>query len=469
MNMDTIQLKQQDVNSVVHPFSSSHFVKQFGPLVIDSGTGCYLTDIEGNRMLSADAGLGATVLGFGHSAIAETMAQACKQLGFQHTAYTSSNSAQIRLASRLLQHAPEHMGKVFFGTSGSDANESAIKIIRLYNTMLEKPQKRKIIARKFSYHGSTLSTGALTRMDCYRDGFSLDEGDVIEIGCPHYESQARDNESVTQFTDRLIAELETAIANEGADHIAAFIAEPVQGGGGALVPTADYFKRVKPILEAHDILFIADEVICGFGRLGSWWGIEQFGVEPDIITCAKALTNGCFPMSAVIFSNEIWQVIEKNFGGLGLFFHGFTSSGHPIGSAVALTTLDCIENEKLVDRSAETGAYLQQRLSEVFENHPHISDIRGMGLMVAFDVYADPESKERFAPELFFTVRVMEHCRRLGLIVRTGGLAETLLLVPPLVISRSEVDELVELLSKGIDATIEEILPVEARTSVSGY
>ncbi len=450
MDIGHKRLKLRDLTSILHPASLISFNEQHGPHIIESGSGCYIKDIDGNVLLSADAGLGATTLGFGNTELAQAMARAGARLGFYQTLANSSNPAQIRLAERLLRLAPDSVSRVIFGNSGSDANDTALKMCRYYNAVRGKPEKRKIITRSLAYHGSTIGTAGLTRLPTYHLGFGIDDSDIVELTCPCHYAFANADESEEAFCDRLVAELEAAIEREGASSIAAMIAEPIMGSGGVIIPPKNYFCRVKAVLEAHDILFIADEVVCGFGRTGAWFGHQHFGIKPDMITLAKGLTSGYFPLSAVLFADKIWRAIRSGYTGLGLFSHGYTTCGHPIGAEVALATLDIIERDDIIARARDTGDYLLKQLRERFANHPNIGDIRGMGLMIGLQLVCDKASKRRFASDVKIASRISESCRQQGVMVRASGYLDAIFLVPPLILTCEEADFLVAQLHAGL-------------------
>ena len=359
MNYSNSQLKQMDNDNILHPVSNNTME---GPQVMISGDGCYVKDSDGKTYLSADAGLGATTLGFGQQSLAKAMSSACDELGFYQTAMNSSNRSQIVLADKLLSYVPDYFSKIFFANSGSEANETALKIVRLFNAVQGKPEKRKFLSRQLSYHGSTMSTVAVTGIPDFHLGFGVDVGDTIFLGCPNYFNFSLPEESETEFSTRLVKELREKIEKEGPENIAAYIAEPIMGCAGALVPPTDYFPQVQAVLKEYDILFICDEVMCGYGRTGKFFGFEHYGIEPDIITSAKGLTSGYFPFSAVFISHKIMEVLNN----LGFFAHVFTTSGHPIGAAVALETLSQLESLNIFNNVCQRSLPWFRIISAIF-------------------------------------------------------------------------------------------------------
>jgi len=446
------QLKQIDIDNILHPFSAISMLKEVGPHVIVSGQGCYVTDSDGKTYLSGDAGLGATTLGFGHPALAKAMYAACNKLGFYQTTINSSNDPQILLAEKLLSYVPDYFSKIFFANSGSEANESALKIARFYNAVQGKPEKRKIITRQLSYHGSTLSTVGVSGIPEFHTGYGINIDDSIYLSCPHHYNFALPGESETEFTARLIQELRGAIEKEGAANIAAYIFEPIMGCGGILEPPADYFTQVQAVLRENKILLICDEVLCGYGRTGTLFGYEHYGVEPDIITSAKGLTSGYFPLSAVFVSHDISKMIARSYNNLGLFAHGFTSCGHPVGASVALSTLSILEESNVMHNVTQRGQQLQQQLNAALGNHPNIGDIRGKGLMVAVQIVKDRISKAQFALEHSPLMAIEKACKDQGLLIRIAPATSSVFLVPPLIISEQEIYELVERFTRAIAA-----------------
>ncbi len=451
------RLAELDKATVLHPVTSIREQQRSAPFVVRSGSGSTIVDADGRSYLDAAAGLWCVNVGYGREELACAAADEMRRLGYFHTFGASSNEPQIRLAERVLRLLHEHAGatqlsRVFFGCSGSDANDTQLKLVRYYNNLRGLPRKKKIVSRLGAYHGLTLASGSLTAIPIYHRAFDLPIEGVLYTSTPHAYRGAAPGEDEEAYSARLAAELEALIAREGADTIAAFIAEPIMGTGGVLVPPRGYFERIQPILRRHDILFIVDEVICGFGRLGSWFGIGCYGLRPDLVTLAKGLTSAYFPMSAVVVSDAVWQVLAAGSEEFGVFAHGFTYSGHPVGGAVGLANLDLIESEGLVENAARMGALLRAGLTERLGDHPNVGEIRGRGLMLGVEFVADRVTREPFPPTVAFHRAVMARARQEGLLVRALPFGDVVSFSPPLCISEGEVLRIVEIFAKVVDA-----------------
>jgi L-2,4-diaminobutyrate transaminase len=341
---------------------------------------------------------------------------------------------------------------VFFGSGGSDANDTNFKLVRYYNNLRGKPEKKKIISRLGAYHGVTYAAGSLTGIPIYHKAFDLPVPGVLHTSCPHFFRYARAGESETAFSDRMVAEVETLIAKEGAETIAAFIAEPIMGTGGVLLPPAGYFENLQKVFDKHDILFIADEVITGFGRTGHWFATGGMQLKPDIVTLAKGITSAYFPVSASVISEKVWNVLKDASAEFGPVMHGFTYSGHPVGAALGLVNIDIMEREGLVEQSAEVGAYLLRLLRERIGGHPHVGEVRGMGQMLAVEFVADKAKRRFFDPKTAAHRVVAAKALEAGVLTRALPFIEVNSFSPPLCMSRAVVEEAVERYSKALDA-----------------
>jgi len=355
------KLQQIDSASILHPATNAHDFSINGPKIIESGNGIYLRDHAGNKLLDAVAGLWCVNVGYGRQELGDAMRNAALDLGYFHTFSGMSNVPQIELSERLLALAPKSLSKVFYGSGGSDGNDSLMKIVWYINNIQGKPKKKKIISRWQAYHGTSIGTASLTGLPTFHNAFDLPIPNVLHTESPDYFRYAREGEGELEFSKRRAQELEDLIDREGADTVAAFIAEPVMGAGGVIEPPQGYFEEIQRVLKKYDILFIVDEVVCAYGRLGKWFGSDVYDLKPDMMTTAKALTSGYFPFSASFVSEEIWEFIKQASVELGNFSHGYTYAGHPIGAAVALANLDIIENEKLVDQASDVGVYFLLR------------------------------------------------------------------------------------------------------------
>ena len=450
------RLETLDRESVLHPATALHTHQADGGMIADRARGVTLTDIHGKEYIDAMAGLWCVNVGYGRTELARAAAEQMEKLGYYHTFAGASNPPQIMLADRLLGLLRDEAGlekpsRVFFGLSGSDANDTQVKLVRYYNNLLGRPEKKKIISRNSAYHGVSVASASLTGLPAFHAAFDLPMEGVLFASTPHHYRNAKPGESEEEFSERLAGELEALIAREGADTIAAMIAEPLMGAGGVIPPPRGYFDRIQPILAENDILLIADEVICGFGRLGSWFGSGHYGLQPDLISMAKGLTSGYLPLSAVVVSEEIWSVLERGSEELGVFAHGYTYSGHPVSAAVAMANLDILESENLVDNAARIGSRLHAGMRSALGEHPNVGEIRGEGMIMALEFVADRTSKEPFDPALAVQKAVAAEAAELGLIVRplpSAGAAVAL--SPPLCLSETESDQIVEILTQAV-------------------
>ncbi|WP_210210741.1 aminotransferase [Mesorhizobium sp. YM1C-6-2] len=452
MNMEThgnFSLEDMDRLSVFHPVSSIADVTANGPTIVSNAEGATVRNRDGKTFIDATAGLWCVNIGYGRPEIAETAANAIRQLSYAHLFAGRSNEATIRVADRLLGLLREHSGapqmaRVFFGSSGSDANDTAYKLIRHYNNLLGRPQKKKVIAQLGGYHGLTYASASLTGIPAYHMAFDLPIDGVLHAQSPHYFRFARPGESETAFCERLVAGLTATIEREGAETIAAFISEPILGTGGVLIPPAGYFEKVQALLAKHDILFVVDEVITGFGRTGNWFGTGTFNLKPDILTTAKGITSAYFPMSATIVSDRIWTALEEASPKAGPVMHGFTYSGHPVGSAIALANLDIIQREGLVEQSAANGPYMLDRLRAALADHPFVGQVRGRGLMIGVEFTADKASRLPFPTGSNPHRLTAKAAEANGVLTRALPFLDANSFSPPLTITRSEIDRAVD-------------------------
>jgi L-2,4-diaminobutyrate transaminase len=448
-------LAEADVESLLHPFTSIPEHLEGGPRIVERAAGVRVWDREGREYIDAMAGLWCVNAGYGREEIARAMEEQARRLPYYHSFLSYSNEPAIRLAERLLRDAPGSASKVFFANSGSEANETQVKLIWYYNNLRGRPEKKKLLARTGGYHGVTLGAASLTGLPLLHDSFDVPLARFRHLGKPHFYRQGREGESERDFSRRLARELEEVIEREGPESVAAFFAEPVMAAGGVIPPPEGYFEEIVPVLREYDVLLVADEVVCGFGRLGSRYGCDRFGLEPDLVTLAKGLTSAYFPMSAAIVSEGIWQVLREHPAPLGLFGHGHTTSGHPVGAAAALANLDLIEGEGLVERAARVGGHLQRRLRAAFSGHPLVGEVRGLGLIAAVELVADRSSRAPFDPVLGVGRRLHEHLREEGLLCRAIG--DSLAFSPPLVIGEEEVDEVVRRFERGLERLAREL------------
>ena len=434
------------MSAVIYPTTNLMATEQ---MVIERGEGVYVYDSQGKQYLEGMAGLWCTGLGYGNRELIDCISEQLGKLSFTHMFSGKTHQPGIDLADKLATMVPVKDAKVFFGNSGSDANDTHIKLLRYYFDVIGKPQKHKIITRDRAYHGVTVAAGSLTSLPANLAHFDapLEALGILRTDHPHYYRGARDGESEAQFVARITDNLEQLILREGADTIAAFIAEPITGASGVIVPPAGYYEKVQAILDKYDILFWADEVITAFGRTGKVFGCETTNIrEPDQMTFAKQLSSAYYPISAAVIRGDIYEAMREPSARVGVFGHGYTYSGHPVGCAAALKTLEIYERDKLYAHAAEMGEYLQGKLAELRE-HERVGEVRGAGLIAAVELVEDKATR---APANDMAKRVTQLCQDNGLIVRNvAGCA--LALCPPLVISRAQVDELVDKLARSID------------------
>jgi L-2,4-diaminobutyrate transaminase len=459
--MDNLEQKtvldELDVKYAFHPFTSVSEHEASGPLMIVEGHGCRLTDSAGNTYLDAMAGLWCVNIGYGNLEMADAMRAQIARLSFYHSFASMANDASTLLAQRLVESAPVPMSKVFFGNSGSDANETQIKIVWYFNNVLGRPEKKKIISRKRGYHGVTVMAAGLTGFDNPHAGFDVPLPMIRHTKAPHRLWEATPGMTDREFSAFLAHDLEELILSEGPETVAAFIAEPVQAAGGVIIPPAGYFEAIGEVLRRYDVLMIADEVVCGFGRLGRWFGTEVFGIKPDLITLAKGITSAYFPLSACLVSERVWQVLEQGSARYGVFGHGYTTSAHPVAAAAAITNLDIIERNHLVERSRDLGMYLQGSLRESFEGHPLVGEVRGQGLIAAVEFVANKDPLTRFDPAQRVSARVARASREHGIITRAISEADVIAFSPPFIVTESEIDSMVKGTRKALDKVAGEL------------
>ena len=447
-------LEDLDRRYVFHPFTSIRDHLQGGALMIVEGSGCSLFDSKGNSYLDAMAGLWCVNVGYGNTEIANAIAAQSKRLSYYHSFSSMGNDVSTHLAERLVTTAPVPMSKVFFGNSGSDANDTEIKLVWYYNNVLGRPEKKKLISRRRGYHGVTALTAGLTGLDNVHAGFDAPLPMIRHVRAPQRLWEAEPGMTDEEFTADLARELEELIVAEGPETVAAFIAEPVQAAGGVIIPPAGYFQAVEEVLRRYDVLLIADEVVCGFGRLGRWFGTERFGIEPDIMTTAKGITSAYVPLSASYVSARVFDVLAQGSDRFGAFGHGYTYSAHPLAAAAALANLDIVERDGLVEQAAKRGAYMLESLRERFEGHAHVGEVRGEGLIAADELVASRDPLERFDPALKVGGRVARASIGHGVITRALPEADTLAFSPPFVVSESEIDQMVDGVRRALDETL---------------
>ena len=441
----------------LHPFTDLKSLASSGPLMIERGQGTRLWDNKGKEYIDGLAGLWCVNIGYGRSEIAEAISRQAKALPYCQAFAGMTSTPPALLSERIVNMAPVNMKRIFFGTSGSDANDTAVKIVWYYNNARRQPKKKKILARSRAYHGVTVASASLTGLEGVHKAFDLPAFDVVRLSAPHYYWAKGDGVSEEEFVDRLIAELEETIEREGAETIAAFISEPIMGAGGVIVPPDGYFRRVQEILKANDILFVADEVICGFGRLGKMFGSQVFDLRPDIITIAKGITSGYQPLSGCMVNADVYKGLESGSSEIGFFGHGYTYSAHPIPAAAALANLDILERENLVKNAADAGSHMQAQLKSRAGSHPLVGDVRGHGLIGAVELSASKDRHVPFAPAMGVAKSVYAEALNQGLITRALQGGDILAFSPPLTITNSEIDEIVDKLVSALNVVADKL------------
>jgi 4-aminobutyrate---pyruvate transaminase len=441
-----------DLQRVFHPNTNLAAHRKAGPLVLTQGEGIRVRDNHGREYIEGMAGLWCTTLGYGETELAEVAAAQIKKLSFTHLFAGKSHEPGIALAEKLVGMAPFDASRVFFGNSGSDANDTQMKLVRYYNNAIGRPRKKKIISRHKAYHGVTLASAGLTGLAPFHAHFDVPLPGILHTDAPYYYRGAEPGESEEDYATRLADRLEQLILAEDPDTIAAFIAEPLMGVGGVLMPPATYFQKVQTVLAKYDILVIDDEVITGFGRTGSLWGAQTFGMKPHTLTAAKALSSAYLPISAVMVPEFLYEPIEQASGKVGLFGHGFTYSGHPVCAAVALRTLEIYEERKLYEHVRRVTPRFQQNLAALAD-HPLVGEARGIGLVGACELVKDKGSKASFDASVAVGAKCMAFCQEHGLIVRAIG--DAVALCPPYIVTDGDIEEIFARYRKGLDATLD--------------
>ncbi len=440
----------RDIDYLVHGYTNLKKHEERGPLIITGGSGIRVTDEQGKSYIEGLAGLWCTSLGFQEDRLIDAATQALKTLPYYHGFAHKTADVTIDLAEKLISIAPVPMSKVLFANSGSEANDLAIKLIWYYNNALGRPEKKKIISRMRAYHGITVATGSLTGLPPIQEDFDLPIERILHTDCPHFYRGAKEDETEEDFATRCAKNLESMIIDEGPDTVAAFFAEPVMGAGGVIVPPPTYFEKIQAVLNKYDVLMLADEVICGFGRTGNMWGTQTFDLKPDMISCAKALSSAYIPIAALMVSEPIYQALVLQSEKLGLFGHGSTYGGHPVAAAVALETLNIYEERNIVDHVRAISPRLQEGLRKLTD-HPLVGEARGIGLIGALELVRDKASKEAFNAKFGLGAQFQGQAESEGLIIRAIG--DTIAVCPPLIIVEEEIDELLGCLSRALDAT----------------
>ncbi len=444
---NTAELVELDRAHLMHPVSNLHQVRRDGPLVLARGEDVWVWDTDGNRYVDGFAGLWNVNVGHGRAELARAAAEQMEEIAFVPNFFGLASPPAIELAARLAELFPDPINHFQFTSGGAESNETALKIARYFWWLKGRPEKVKILSRRMAYHGIAMGALAATGIPTYHEGFGPQVPGFVHL-TPPYAYRHGEGQTEEAFVATLVAELEETIAREGADTIAAMIGEPIQGAGGVVVPPEGYWRAIAPVLKAHDILLIFDEVITGFGRTGAMFGMEQYGVTPDVASFAKGITSGYVPLGGVGVSDEIFETLSAPDR---MFMHGFTYSGHPVACAVALPNIRIIEEERLPENAGDGGAYLLGELERLLER-PHVGNVRGKGLMLLVEVVADKGTKAKLDPALNVGGRLTAATRERGIIVRCTN--DGIAIAPPLTIRRPELDLIAGAIGEALEAVL---------------
>ncbi len=454
-------LEDMDRNGLFHPNTdlSAFAHGDLGdPHIIQSASGIRVRDQHGHELIDAFAGLWCVNVGYGRTEIADAMHEQTCKMPYYHTHWGFSNEPAIRLTDRVLKMMPAGMSKIFWGLQGSDAHETQVKIAWYYNNVLGRPEKKKIISRDRGYHGLTIMSGSLTGLKGLHESFDLPMDRVRHTLAPYFYWR-QDREMDERAFSRFCAEeLDRLIEAEGPETVAAFIAEPVVGVGGILPSPEGYWVEIQKVLRKHDILLMVDEVVCGFGRMGVNSGSHFYDIQPDMMCISKGLTSAYFPLAGSVLSEGVWEVLEQGSKKYGAFAHGFTYAAHPLGAATALANLEIVDREGLLANVRDVGPYLLQRLRETFGEHEMVGDIRGVGLLACIEFVAEREGPKAFDQNLGIGERIALACRREGVIVRPLPDGDIVGFSPPLIVSRNDIDEIVERCKRAFDDIVESLM-----------
>lgn len=441
-------LQTRDLDSVLHPYSPLHKLRETGTLILESGKGIHVTDTQGNSYIEGMAGLWCTGLGFGDEEMIEAANKQMRALPYYHQFTGKGTEPAIELSEKLKEIAPVPISKVFFTSSGSEANDTQIKLVWYYNNAIGRPKKKKIISRIKAYHGVTLMAASLTGLPANHIDFDLPFDGILHTDCPHHYRFGEDGENETEFVARLANNLRDLIEREGGDTIAAMIAEPVMGAGGVIVPPKGYFEAIQPILTEHDILLIDDEVICGFGRTGEWWGAQSHGMVPQMISAAKQMTSAYAPLGAVLLPQFMVDALEAQSEKIGVFGHGFTYGGHPLGCALGVKAIEIYQKRNIVEHVRNQIPTFEARLAKL-NDHPLVGNVRNSGLMAGVELVADKASKRSFDPKATVGAKAVKFMQDHGLILRAIG--DTISLCPPMIITQEEINMMFDALELALD------------------
>lgn len=444
-------LATRDVETLLHPYTHLSNHRHTGPLVLERGEGIRVFDTEGRPYIEGMAGLWCTALGYSNAELVEAARAQMGRLPFTHLFSGRSHDPAIELAETLKELMPVPTSKIFFCSSGSEANDTQVKLAWYYNNALGRPKKKKIIARRKGYHGVTIASASMTGLPANHMDWDLPLPGFLHVSTPHHYRGAEPGESEESYSARLAAELEEMILREGPETVAAFIAEPVMGAGGAILPPKGYFPAIQAVLAKYEVRLIADEVICGFGRLGTWFGGQAFDMRPDTISFAKAVTSGYVPLGGVSIDPALYEALVGQSEKLGGFGHGTTYSGHPVACAVAIKAIEIYRRDRIIEGAAEKAPHFQRRLTALAE-HDIVGEAKGIGLIGGIEIVADKASRRQYDPKAGVAARCVAFGQEEGLIVRFLG-GDRVAVCPPLIITPDEIDELFDRLTRALDRT----------------
>lgn len=450
MNKYNSTLAEKDVQFQLHPYTDARVHQKFGPLIIERGEGVYVFDDQGKRYIEAMSGLWSVALGFSNQRLIEAAERQLRTLPFYHLFSHKSHSPSIELSEKLIDLAPVPMSKVFLTNSGSEANDTVVKLLWYRNNAIGKPDKKKFISRRNAYHGVTVASASLTGLPPNQRGFDIPLPGFHHVSCPHHYRYAQAGETEEQFADRLADELERTILREGSETIAAFYGEPLMGAGGVIVPPRTYWEKIQAVCRKHDILIVADEVICGFGRTGKMFGCETFGITPDVMVVSKQLSSSYQPIAAVLVNDAVFDGIADQSHTFGTLGHGFTGTGHPVASAVALENLRIIEEECLVQHAAEMGGLLQAGLAK-FTSHPIVGEVRGCGLIAAVELVGDRHTKAPMEVVGKLGRHLAGRAQEHGMITRAMG--DSIAFCPPLISTKEDIQLVLNIFDHALEDT----------------
>ncbi|MBL8905258.1 MAG: aminotransferase class III-fold pyridoxal phosphate-dependent enzyme [Rhizobiales bacterium] len=462
MNKPLSNMAVRDIETVIHPYTNLARHREVGPLILNEGRGIYLYDDKGKRYIEGLAGLWCTSLGFSNEELVEAAAAAMRKLPYTSVFSGKSHDSAIELSEKLKELAPCPASKILFGSGGSEANDMQIKLTWYYNNAKGRAKKKKIISRVRAYHGVTIATASLTGLPWVHNDFDLPIAGILHTSCPHYYRFGQDGETEEQFSSRCAEELEAMILEHGPDTIGAFIAEPIMGAGGVIVPPRGYFGHINKVLQKYDIRFISDEVICGFGRTGNWFGTETLGMKPQSISMAKAITSAYFPMGAITIEEDLYQAMLDESRKLGTFGHGFTYTAHPVACAVALKTIEIYERERIVDHVKKVAPVFEGRIRKLGD-HPLVGNARAVGLIGALELVADKKTRRAFDPKKAVGAAAADLLQEMGVILRSMG--DSVAFCPPLIITADEINEMFDIVEKGLDRMEEHVRKEDLRAA----